>query len=305
MINKIFSHKQQIKVVFVVCILPCMSMACGLAAQQKIITHPVDSDFGPQQENYSTIVCDFFSKLSNKKFKLASIDGKKIQITPDATDHYRLKPGRHTAGVEEVDLSYPRLYKKDITFEAVAGAKYVLAKEDICVAKEEGRCKIFNFFYYYKVTIKEENTNKIVSYPFYDEFQPIIGEGTRSGLFIPSMLHLYKGTELQNDKIAKLNLDAGGLQSARTQFQFKKISGTTIDGSKIVYENQGFFYPNSYFQLALLPGIYSVEFPSGNLFLHALAGNSYQLKYKEVGTSFLDSTRKFEVFIENVTVQAK
>ena len=307
-INNHSSYKQKRKVMLAALMLPCISVACGLAAQQKTITHQVDSEFISQQENYSTIVCDFFSKLSKTKYKLASIDGKKIQITPKATDHYRLKPGRHTVVFEEVDISGYRLYKKDIIFESVAGVKYVFTKEQICVSKKEGSNKILNFFSYYQIKIKEEHSNRIVNYPINGEFQPIIEKGTRSGLSFPPMLYLHDGPELQDDKIARLNLWAGGLKAAYILSLFKEISGTSIDGSKIVYiynSFQGLYHPNLGSQFALLPGIYSIGFSSGNLSLHALAGNSYQIKYREPETSIFSSTRKYEVYIEKVTEQAK
>jgi hypothetical protein len=305
-INNHSSYKQKRKVMLAALMLPCISVACGLAAQQKVITHQVDSEFISQQENYSTIVCDFFSKLSKTKYKLASIDGKKIQITPKATDHYRLKPGRHTVAFEEVDISGCRLYKKDIIFESVAGVKYVFTKEEICVSKKEGSNKILKFFSYYQMKIKEEHSSRIVNYPIDGEFQPIIGKGTRAGLSFPPMLHLHDGAELQDDKIARLNLWAGGLRAAYILSLFKEISGTSIDGSKIIYDNsQGQIHTNLYSQFALFPGIYSIGFSSGNLSLHALAGNSYQIKYREPETSIFSSTRKYEVYIEKVTEQAK
>jgi hypothetical protein len=303
--NHLF-YKKNRKIMLATLILACMSVACGIAAQQKIIIHQVDSDFTSQQENYSTIVCDFFSKLPKTKYKLASIDGKIIQITPKATDHYRLKPGRHTVAFEEVDISGCRLYKKDIIFESVAGIKYVFTKEEICVSKKEGSRKILKFYSYYQIKIKEEHSNRIVNYPIDGEFQPIIGKGTREGLYFPPMLHLHDGPELQDDKIARLNLWAGGLRAALILNRFKKISGTSIDGSKIIYDNsQGQIHTNLYSQFALFPGIYSIGFSSGNLSLHALAGNSYQIKYREPETSIFSSTRKYEVYIEKVTEQAK
>jgi hypothetical protein len=302
--NNHSSLKQKRKVILAAFTLACTAVACGLAAQQKVITHQVDSEFTSQQEHYSTIVCEFFSKQAKTKYKLASIDGKKVQITPNATDHYRFKPGRHTVVFEEVSMFGSRLYKKDIIFESIAGVKYVFVKEDICVSKKEGSSKIVNFFSYYQIRIKEDHSNRIVSYPIDGEFQPIIRKGARSGLSSPPMLHLYDGPELQDDKIARLNLWAGGQKSVR--FPLEKISGSSIDGSKIIYDNfQGLYHPHLYFHFALLPGIYSVGFSVGTLSLHASAGNSYQLKYREPETSIFSSTRKYEISIENVREERK
>jgi len=312
------SYKQKRKVILAALILPCILIACGLAAQQKIITHQVDSEFISQQGNYSTVVYGFYSKYT-KRYKLASIDGKKLQVNPKATDHYRLKPGLHTVVFEEVvSESYPfsvriagySLYKKEITFESAAGVKYVFAeKRDLCVSKKEGSSKSLNFFSYYQLKVKEADSEKIVSNPIDGEFQPIIGEGRRKGLLVHQILHLYDGPELQDDKIARfewyLNIPViSGI----------KISGLSIDGSKILYNPSQDplygSYENMYNQFALLPGTYSIAlisskaYTSGPLFLHALAGNSYRINY-ERKSSFFSSSQEYKLNIEKVTEQEK
>jgi hypothetical protein len=317
---------QKGKIVLAFLIVPCiMSMACGL----KVTIHQVGSE-ALSEGNYATIIYGQFGKWSD--FQFVSIDGEMVQADEYyGSDHYRIKPGLHTLVFKKRDpqsyyhplwtkkekLAYDerhetyRLYKKEVSFEAVPGGKYQIIHELICVSEKKGPKKSLNFFtsHIYQTKIKEADSDKIVSNPNDGEFQPLIGQETTKILWSMEqfpILHLYDDTELPDDKIARLRVD----QPLKTGIRIEAISGTSIDGTEILFRNIDFWSPSVSSQLkklgssrfeafALLPGTYAIEvsyrsespyslkYSLTNQFLSldAIAGSTYSIDKKISSTS--------------------